>query len=182
MLACWHANHAHHVTLPVAGLPLAITGHEPPSYVPHPCCPALAEPVAAPAAAPQNAFGFWDWVGGRYSVTSAVGLLPLALQYGYEVGAARTAVSAVLLYPACRRCCSAAREALHCRCHSAAHTPSSPAHPLTPALLSAPWHTTVPLRYGTAEDGGVPAGRPRHRLPLPRRSLPEQHPRPHGPH
>ena len=23
---------------------------------------------------PQNAFGFWNWVGGRYSVDSAVGL------------------------------------------------------------------------------------------------------------
>lgn len=32
---------------------------------------------------PNNAFGFWDWVGGRYSVTSAVGMLPLALQYGF---------------------------------------------------------------------------------------------------
>ena len=32
---------------------------------------------------PTNSFGFWDWVGGRYSVTSAVGILPLALQYGY---------------------------------------------------------------------------------------------------
>jgi glucose-6-phosphate isomerase len=31
-----------------------------------------------------NMFGFWDWVGGRYSVCSAVGLLPLALQYGFE--------------------------------------------------------------------------------------------------
>lgn len=31
---------------------------------------------------PEYAFGFWDWVGGRYSVCSAVGLLPLALQYG----------------------------------------------------------------------------------------------------
>ncbi|KAF4321855.1 hypothetical protein G195_004933 [Phytophthora kernoviae 00238/432] len=31
-----------------------------------------------------NIFGFWDWVGGRYSVTSAVGILPLALQYGYD--------------------------------------------------------------------------------------------------
>jgi len=30
-----------------------------------------------------NAFGFWDWVGGRYSVCSAVGVLPLALQYGF---------------------------------------------------------------------------------------------------
>ncbi|GHP02636.1 hypothetical protein PPROV_000139200 [Pycnococcus provasolii] len=33
---------------------------------------------------PENAFAFWDWVGGRYSVCSAVGILPLALQYGYE--------------------------------------------------------------------------------------------------
>lgn len=33
---------------------------------------------------PENAFGFWDWVGGRYSVTSAVGIVPLALQYGFE--------------------------------------------------------------------------------------------------
>lgn len=33
---------------------------------------------------PDNAFGFWDWVGGRYSVTSAVGVLPLALQYGFD--------------------------------------------------------------------------------------------------
>ncbi len=33
---------------------------------------------------PANAFGFWDWVGGRYSVTSAVGVLPLALQYGFD--------------------------------------------------------------------------------------------------
>lgn len=32
-----------------------------------------------------NIFGFWDWVGGRYSVTSAVGILPLALQFGYEI-------------------------------------------------------------------------------------------------
>ncbi len=33
---------------------------------------------------PKNAFGFWDWVGGRYSVCSAVGLLPLALQFGWK--------------------------------------------------------------------------------------------------
>jgi glucose-6-phosphate isomerase len=31
----------------------------------------------------NNMFGFWDWVGGRYSVCSAVGVLPLALQYGF---------------------------------------------------------------------------------------------------
>ena len=34
---------------------------------------------------PANAFGFWDWVGGRFSCSSAVGILPLALQYGFEV-------------------------------------------------------------------------------------------------
>lgn len=32
----------------------------------------------------ENVFGFWDWVGGRFSVSSAVGVLPLCLQYGYE--------------------------------------------------------------------------------------------------
>ena len=31
---------------------------------------------------PDNAFEFWDWVGGRYSVTSAVGLVPLTLHFG----------------------------------------------------------------------------------------------------
>ena len=34
---------------------------------------------------PKNTFGFWDWVGGRYSVWSAVGMLPLALHFGYNV-------------------------------------------------------------------------------------------------
>jgi len=33
---------------------------------------------------PANAFGFWDWVGGRFSVSSAVGVLPLALHYGFS--------------------------------------------------------------------------------------------------
>ncbi len=31
----------------------------------------------------SNVFGFWDWVGGRFSVCSAVGILPLALQFGF---------------------------------------------------------------------------------------------------
>lgn len=35
--------------------------------------------------ATENIFGFWDWVGGRYSVCSAVGVLPLSLQYGTAV-------------------------------------------------------------------------------------------------
>jgi len=32
-----------------------------------------------------NIFGFWNWVGGRFSVCSAVGILPLSLQYSYDV-------------------------------------------------------------------------------------------------
>jgi glucose-6-phosphate isomerase len=33
--------------------------------------------------APDNMFGFWDWVGGRYSLWSAIGL-SIALAVGYE--------------------------------------------------------------------------------------------------
>lgn len=32
---------------------------------------------------PENMFGFWDWVGGRYSLTSAIGL-SIALAIGYD--------------------------------------------------------------------------------------------------
>lgn len=31
----------------------------------------------------ERRFPIWDWVGGRYSVSSAVGILPLALQFDY---------------------------------------------------------------------------------------------------
>ncbi len=41
------------------------------------------EEVARFGIDPAETFGFWDWVGGRYSVTSAVGLLPLALHFGW---------------------------------------------------------------------------------------------------
>ena len=43
------------------------------------------EAVAKFGIDPNNAFGFWDWVGGRYSVCAAVGVLPLALQYGFPM-------------------------------------------------------------------------------------------------
>ena len=33
--------------------------------------------------AEENIFGFWDWVGGRYSLTSAIGL-PIAATIGFE--------------------------------------------------------------------------------------------------
>jgi glucose-6-phosphate isomerase len=36
-----------------------------------------AEGVAAFGIAPENMFGFWDWVGGRYSMDSAIGLSTL---------------------------------------------------------------------------------------------------------
>lgn len=32
---------------------------------------------------PQNMFGFWDWVGGRYSIWSAIGM-PIVLSIGFE--------------------------------------------------------------------------------------------------
>ncbi len=34
--------------------------------------------------APENIFAFWDWVGGRYSLWSAIGL-PIALAFGMDV-------------------------------------------------------------------------------------------------
>eukprot|EP00915_Cephaloidophora_sp_WS-2016_P006519 GHVH01008801.1.p1 GENE.GHVH01008801.1~~GHVH01008801.1.p1 ORF type:complete len:553 (+),score=76.62 GHVH01008801.1:168-1826(+) len=34
---------------------------------------------------PDNVFGFWDWVGGRFSVCSAVGQVPLTIMYGPTV-------------------------------------------------------------------------------------------------
>jgi glucose-6-phosphate isomerase len=39
--------------------------------------------VAAFGIDPDNAFGFWDWVGGRFSIWSAIGL-PLALAIGFD--------------------------------------------------------------------------------------------------
>jgi glucose-6-phosphate isomerase len=41
------------------------------------------EAVAAFGIDPANMFGFWDWVGGRYSMWSAIGL-PIALSVGFE--------------------------------------------------------------------------------------------------
>jgi glucose-6-phosphate isomerase len=41
------------------------------------------EAVAAFGIDPANMFGFWDWVGGRYSMWSAIGL-PIALGIGFE--------------------------------------------------------------------------------------------------
>ena len=41
------------------------------------------EAVAAFGIRPENTFGFWDWVGGRYSLWSAIGL-PLMIGIGPE--------------------------------------------------------------------------------------------------
>jgi len=41
------------------------------------------EAVAAFGIDPERVFGFWDWVGGRYSVWSAIGL-PLAISIGAD--------------------------------------------------------------------------------------------------
>jgi glucose-6-phosphate isomerase len=42
-----------------------------------------AQAVAAFGIDPVNMFAFWDWVGGRYSLWSAIGL-PIALAVGFE--------------------------------------------------------------------------------------------------
>jgi glucose-6-phosphate isomerase len=42
-----------------------------------------SQAVAAFGIDPANMFGFWDWVGGRYSLWSAIGL-PIALALGFE--------------------------------------------------------------------------------------------------
>ncbi len=39
--------------------------------------------TAAFGITPERVFGFWDWVGGRYSLWSAIGL-PIALAVGFE--------------------------------------------------------------------------------------------------
>ncbi len=41
------------------------------------------EATAAFGINPEHVFGFWDWVGGRYSLWSAIGL-PIALAIGFE--------------------------------------------------------------------------------------------------
>lgn len=42
-----------------------------------------AQAVTQFGIAPENMFGFWDWVGGRYSLWSAIGL-SIALTIGYD--------------------------------------------------------------------------------------------------
>ena len=52
----------------------------------HMCAVSTAAPLVASFGISADAtFGFWDWVGGRYSVCSAVGVLPLSLIFGTPV-------------------------------------------------------------------------------------------------
>jgi glucose-6-phosphate isomerase len=32
----------------------------------------------------ENVFAFWNWVGGRFSVCSCIGMLPLSIAFGFE--------------------------------------------------------------------------------------------------
>merc|ERR1719162_1014514 len=48
-------------------------------------CSTALEKTSAFGIDSNNVFGFWDWVGGRFSVCSAVGVLPLSLQYGFDI-------------------------------------------------------------------------------------------------
>jgi len=47
-------------------------------------CSTALDKTAAFGIDPANVFGFWDWVGGRFSCWSAVGVLALSLQYGFD--------------------------------------------------------------------------------------------------
>merc|ERR1719183_1669880 len=47
-------------------------------------CSTALDKTSAFGIDPANVFGFWDWVGGRFSVCSAVGVMPLSLQYGFD--------------------------------------------------------------------------------------------------
>ena len=44
---------------------------------------AAVDKAGAFGIAPENVFGFWDWVGGRYSMWSAIGL-PIAVALGWD--------------------------------------------------------------------------------------------------
>ena len=35
--------------------------------------------------ASQYVFDIWNFIGGRFSVSSAVGMLPIALTFGYKI-------------------------------------------------------------------------------------------------
>lgn len=48
-------------------------------------CSTNLEKTAEFGISSDNVFPFWDWVGGRYSVCSSVGAVPLSLMYGFEV-------------------------------------------------------------------------------------------------
>jgi len=48
-------------------------------------CSTALEKTKAFGIDPANVFPFWDWVGGRFSCWSAVGVLGLSLQYGFSI-------------------------------------------------------------------------------------------------
>ena len=47
-------------------------------------CSSALDKTAAFGIDDANVFGFWDWVGGRVSVSCSVGALPMALHFGYD--------------------------------------------------------------------------------------------------
>ena len=61
----------------------------------------------------DNMFGFWDWVGGRYSVDSAIGLSVMAVigkersPSSWPASTSSTSTSAPRRWRPMRRCCSA---------------------------------------------------------------------------
>ncbi|MDN4478811.1 glucose-6-phosphate isomerase [Demequina sp. SYSU T00039] len=72
-------------TLGAAGVPVSTDAEKDAAVAHHFVAVSTAlDKVAAFGIDPTNAFGFWDWVGGRYSVDSAIGL-SLAISLGPDV-------------------------------------------------------------------------------------------------
>jgi glucose-6-phosphate isomerase len=88
----------------------------------------------------ENMFGFWDWVGGRYSLWSAVGL-PIALYLGFDV-------FEQLL------------EGAHAMDQHFLHAPAEKNLPLTLALLGA-WYNNF---FGAATHAILPYDQYLHRF------------------
>ena len=137
-----------------------------PTWAAPPCRSTNLKAVEAFGIDPANAFGFWDWVGGRFSVSSAVGMVPLSLHYSFPVGGgaarARVCVCTCVWGVRIRPEVSGRRV-----CRRLASSSCIPARP--PAS-----HPAMPPPPPAAGHGALPAGHARHGRPLPHRATPRQ--------
>ena len=164
-------------------LPCSPPSHHPALALSWPACPAMRcstnlKAVEEFGIDPAKAFGFWDWVGGRFSVSSAVGMLPLSLQYGFPVSFQQQAGR------------------LHCwwwtdnTAVSGANGSGEITHIIvmyvavalfSPLMLHCCAPVPVLACLPAAGDGALPAGHARHGRTLPLRAPAGQPARPAGP-